>query len=246
MGRGTLTLIEFAAEGATVVVAGGVLDHTTYGRLRTHLLKCAAEAPSALVVDVSALSVPNPTVLAVFVAVDTQMSHWPGVPVSVVSPPHEDSPVPPDSPIRRFVPVYPTVAVALAAAATPIRRVVSSELPNNNTAMPLGRALVREFCADWGADWGEESALLIATELVQNTIQHTLSAPKLRLELRRGLFTIAVHDDHPRCPPTSPPPRPGIGVHGLEIIAQLCHTWGATPTPSGGKVVWATLREKNA
>ncbi|GAA3035085.1 ATP-binding protein [Actinokineospora globicatena] len=238
-GQVGLTLVEYAAAGATVVVAGGVLDHSTYGRFRNHLLKCAAEAPSAIVVDVSGLSVPNPTVLSVFVAVDTRVSPWAGVPVSVVSPAHEDSPVPPDSPIRRFVPVFPSIAVALAATMRPIRRAVVSELPNDHAAMAVGRAMVREFCDAWDLGWAADTALMIANELVQNTIQHTLSAPRLRLELRRRLLTIAVHDEHPFCPPTPT----GHGFHGLDIVVRLCDAWGATPTPDGGKVVWATLRE---
>src|ERR1044072_1183765 len=71
-------------------------------------------------------------------------------------------------------------------------------------AVPARPALARRFvldvCSDWPVGPRVREAVVIANELVENTLLHTYSAPMLRLELRRGMLTIAVYDDNPAMP----------------------------------------------
>lgn len=90
----------------------------------------------------------------------------------------------------------------------------------------------------------EEDAQLIATEFVENTIRHTIYAPRLRLELRRGIFTVAVGDDDP-CPAVRHERLgPGEAGLGLQLVAQVARVWGCSRSWSGGKVVWAVLTRR--
>ncbi len=82
---------------------------------------------------------------------------------------------------------------------------------------------------------------MVATELVENALGHTESTPRLRLELRRGRFTVAVADDDPlpavlreRLTRT----EPGLG---LWLVVRVARRWGCARSWSGGKVVWAVL-----
>jgi hypothetical protein len=65
----------------------------------------------------------------------------------------------------------------------------------------------------------------------------------MRIELRRGMLTVAVYDADPQLAhPIEPGTDPFTGTeHGLTMIGRLCRTWGNTSTQSGGKVVWAVL-----
>lgn len=82
---------------------------------------------------------------------------------------------------------------------------------------------------------------MIVTELVENTIRHTTSDARVRLELRRGLFTVAVADDDPR--PAVLHERTSTLEHGLglHLVAGSAKAWGSSPVWGGGKIVWAVL-----
>jgi hypothetical protein len=106
-------------------------------------------------------------------------------------------------------------------------------------------AQIREFVTgrliEWQVPELAEDARLIATELVENVLRHTTSEPKLRLDLRRGVCTVAVADQDTR--PAMllerlSPFEPGMG---LKLVAQVARTWGCSRSWAGGKVVWAVL-----
>ena len=88
-------------------------------------------------------------------------------------------------------------------------------------------------------------AKLVVTVFVENVLQHTQSAPIIRLECRGPVITVAVEDA------SSLPAarrersrRGGDDVSGLAIVAALCRHWGTAPT-SSGKAVWAVIGPEN-
>ncbi|GAB3878800.1 hypothetical protein GCM10029964_030030 [Kibdelosporangium lantanae] len=145
--------------------------------------------------------------------------------------------------ISRFVPYYTTVTQALAAAGRPpTRRRTSMDIDAGLDSSRFARAYVRQVCADWDIpDEVVSDALGVATELVDNAVQHAAAPTEIRLELRAGALTVAVRDGSPR--PAVLHERVGDDRtgNGLRIVADIARTWGCSPHLSGGKVVWAVL-----
>lgn len=238
----SLRIAQESAGTAVVIRIAGPLDRSHYAEVRRHLLKCATEAPSAIIIDVRSMECADPVALSVFVTVAEQVSKWPSVPLRLVCG-RDSRAVTAASPLRRFLDVHATTEEALAADPGGTRVVARIELPNDHSAMRIGRGFIRDTLVVWGLDRIAQDCLLMSAELVQNTIQHTLSAPAVRLEHRRGVLTVAVYDDDPTQPQHAVDPGKGLsGTHGLDLVAFLATAWGSAPTPTGGKVVWATLR----
>lgn len=229
--------------GAAVLEPHGALDVAGYGGLRNALVKASIDEPRAVIVDLDDLAVPDSSALSLFLSVSDQIAQWPGVPLLLA--------VEHDSlraelagyRLARFVPVYPSVAAAVAAIDDPPpRRIARRKLPNSLTSAALARRFVLDVCSDWPVAKRTTDAVMIVNELVENTLLHTYSAPSVRLELRRGLLTVAVYDTDPS-PARLIEHTSSSGSHGgLILVAQLARAWGCSPTPGGGKVVWAVLQ----
>lgn len=227
-----------------VIRPEGVLGYTTCPLLRDVMLKCAIEQPHALIVDLSGTTIAAGTVLSVFTAVWLRISGWPAIPVLVVSgPAHAE--LLRRSPIRRYVGVFDGVEEAVASVdrPAPCRRAYQV-LPHDPRSPGAARQFVRRTCAHWNLSGVPvQDAVQIASELVQNSVEHTLSEARLRLEPRRARLTVAVGDDDPApvvlADPGSDFANTGRGVH---IIAQLARTWGCVADEAGGrKTVWAVV-----
>src|SRR5689334_8942846 len=77
------------SDGFAVVTLRGLLDLAGTPRLRTALLKCLAEQPDALILDLAALELGDDHVLSLFTAVARQAARWPGTPLLLCAPsPH--------------------------------------------------------------------------------------------------------------------------------------------------------------
>lgn len=101
------------------------------------------------------------------------------------------------------------------------------------------RRFVDGVCLDWRITALTPDAETVASELVENTLQHTASRPRLTLELSCGALTIAVSDESSdrACVRTGG----SHGGFGLMMVAGTADDWGCTPTGAGGKTVWARL-----
>jgi hypothetical protein len=238
----TFSVFWYHHGGAVVVVAEGLLDAVSYSRLRTAMVKAAADEPRAVIVDVDRLQVDSQAALALFPAVATELATWPGLPLLLVATGEAARLMLADYRMPRLVPVYDDLDAAVDAIGdTPPRQIARLALPNGHVGPRLARAFVRRCCYRWRIyDDRALDAIWLANELVENTMKHTYSAATVRLELRRGLLTVAVYDDDP-AEPWLAERAPVRVVHGLTVVARLCRTWGTTPTPTGGKVVWAVL-----
>lgn len=243
MGTGELRLDNRTRDDAVVVVPEGRLGPDTYQQLRDHLLKIGADAPRAVLVDLARLHVDATTSLAIFTSVHTRLAQWPGVPMLLVAGDESSREAVANNKVARFVPVHDSVPAALAAVdEPPPRRIASIRLGNDLTGPRAGREFARQTCAEWAVDGIDDDAALLVGELVSNAVVHTDAAPLLRLDLRGGVFSVAVYDDRPGEVSVRDPGGSATEVHGLLLVAQVAAAWGCSPTTGGGKVVWATLR----
>jgi hypothetical protein len=81
-----------------------------------------------------------------------------------------------------------------------------------------------------------DDVLLLATELVTNTVNHTRSMPVLTLTVSEAI-RVAVDDEDPT-PPVVEPLAPGRPRgNGMRIIEAWASTWGTDARPHG-KTVW--------
>jgi anti-anti-sigma regulatory factor len=229
--------------GVTIVRLSGVLDIRTYGVLRDALLKCAADQPRAMIVDLDALEITSDQLTSVFVAVWLRISQWSTVTLVVVPGPAHEA-LSRHGPLRRFVTVRPTVLAALDnLGEPPPRRRTELWLPPSPLSVRAAKRFVTDTCHNWSIDSLAAPAVKVAGELVANAADHVRSPARLRLELRLGRLTVAVADDDvapvslPRPGRRSPEPR-----SGLHLVAHLAHAAGWSPKQTGGKVVWAVLR----
>jgi hypothetical protein len=232
-----LELDSRSGDGVVIVTTHGVLDISTAPQLRDYLAKVGADQPKAVVVDLADLHIHTPAATAVFVTAHAALGVWPGVPMVLASPEGLLA----GQHLSRYIPVRSTVADAVAATGDPLPRLVDQLLLPNDPASPcLARGFVRDSCALWGhPDIADHAAILLG-ELVTNTVTHTRSVSRIRIELRRELLSIAAYDDDPTTVPS--PPADADDTRGLALVARIAAAWGCSPTLEGGKVVWATFR----
>ncbi|HEX2301369.1 MAG TPA: ATP-binding protein [Pseudonocardiaceae bacterium] len=230
--------------GATAVVLRpvGELGPHSCTELRDGLLKWAAQEPPAIVVDLDSVRVSTRTSLMVFPAVWTCISDWPEVPMVLVANRQPLRTLVETSTVPWFVPCYRSVAQALAALEqTPPRRRRRVSLTCDLDCARRTRRLVEQTCHEWGVPEIAADATVVVSELTENVMKHAGSTGSLRLELRRGMFTIAVTDTEPRPPRLCQPQERRSGGRGLVLVAELSRAWGYAPQDQGGKVVWAVL-----
>jgi anti-anti-sigma factor len=249
MGRPTSSLVvsEDTAGTVCVLAIDGVLDSSTYLKLRDSIIKAALEAPEAVLVDVTALDVPASSAWSVFTSARWHVSTWPNVPIVLVCGHIGRRRTIERTGVTRYVPVHATIDGALAAVTDGrhARRRARTELPASLAS--LRRA--REFVAEWLAEWCHHELIPVATVIVnvfvENVLQHTTSDPVLILEINNSLIYVSVQDGS-RTPAArhEDPYRGGERVSGLAIVASVCRAWGSTPTPSG-KTVWAAIGPEN-
>ncbi|WP_236794846.1 ATP-binding protein [Amycolatopsis sp. GM8] len=229
-------------DGCLVVYLDGTLDSLTYGAVRDSLLTLALEEPRAIIAVLSRLDVGHESFLGVFSSVWMRVNEWPDVPIFLVTTDNDRRTMLAHSAIARFVPVHAGIAQAIGAAkgGSPRRRRLAV-YPPVLMVSASARDFVRETCQAWQLEAWTADALCLASELVENAIEHARTDLELRLELHRGTLAIAVRDGNPAHPVL----RQGHGGrphgYGLQIVADLAKAWGCLPDRHGGKVTWAVL-----
>jgi anti-anti-sigma regulatory factor len=235
----TIDLVVTDHRSGQIARLSGHLARGDVAKVRLRLFKCLAEQPSALIVDLTDVTVEDPIALTVFSAVARQAARWPGVPVLLCVPPGPiHSQLAPGT--RRGVPIFASVAEATAPgrihAEAPLT--VTDELLPIRGAARLARNIATEACLRWGLEELAPPAALIANELVSNVVEHVLTIATLRITLRSAYLTVSVKDGS-----TEPPvgaAKPDAGHLGLLLVAATAHSWGWLPT-ADGKAVWASL-----
>lgn len=240
--------IEVRAEQAAVILtAEGVLHAHTCAELRDSIIKTTNDLPSAVIVDVSALQVPEESAWSVFVSARWQLDARPDVPIVLVSTNRAARGAITRSSVARFMPVYTSQKGALKAIAKlgrPNLQYSQAKLPANLTSLRESRQLVREWLTSWSRPGLIPVALVVVNVFMENVLEHTGSDPVMRIECDGPTAAIAVSDtSNAPALRLATPPR-GIDVSGLAIVEALCRAWGSTPT-SSGKTVWAIIGPEN-
>lgn len=210
--------------------------------LYQRLLKCLAEQPDALLVDLAGLSVAEPLALAVFTATVRQAARWPGIPVLFCAPGRQTRALLDRAAYHRL-PVFASTDAALTHAGDrrDSLRALSDELLPMPGAARQARDVATDACLRWDLPDLVAPASLIAGELVSNVVDHANTMATLRLSLRRLSLTIAVRDGSEAEPGTPRPVPPDAPTgRGLLLVEATAHSWGWLPS-EGGKVVWASL-----
>ena len=237
-----LRLDSYPETAAVVLRPVGELTSANSAELRDGLLECASQEPTAIVVDLDSMQARTTASLMVFRAVCARISDSPGVPMLLVVARQPLRDLVESSTIAWFVPTYRTVGDALDA--------LKEGLPQRRRQLPLSRELecgrrarrvVEQACHEWGVSEISPTAVLVACELTENVIRHARTEGSLCLELRGGMFTIAVTDSDHRPPRLRPPHERRSGGRGLVLVAELSRAWGYVRRAQGGKVVWAVL-----
>jgi hypothetical protein len=234
---------------ASVLIANGRLDTTTYRPLRDSVIEASLDDVGGVVVDVSPLEVPTESAWSVFTSAQLHMRLWPGKPLLLVCENQQRREVMARNGITRCVPVYRSALDAIRALpdeeGSSMRRRAALQLPGSAAALERARVFVRERLTAWSRPELIAVAKLLVTVLVENVLAHTGCGPEVRLESRDDVVTMAVADDSTALA-TRREPLPGgkEDVSGLAIVAALSRGWGNTPTGSG-KYVWATVGPEN-
>jgi hypothetical protein len=150
---------------------------------------------------------------------------------------------------RTFTALRVTTTVSVTADETPARALLYRRPPA--VARPLDREreslsprraarFVESACVDWQVDLIREDAVVVASELVANAVQHAGTACRLALRYGALGLTIAVNDQNPELtlPLRSATDR-GRG-RGLGVVAALSSDWGVSRGREE-KCVWSFL-----
>jgi hypothetical protein len=231
------------SDGDSLVVAvNGQLGLREVAPLRNRLLKCLAEQPEAVLIDLAGFTVGEPLALAVFTAVARQAAQWPGIPVLLCAPTPATRTLLIRAAFHRL-PTFHSISEARAYVGTEQRTLpsLSDELLPVSGAARQARNVATEACLRWELPHLVAPASLIVSELVSNVVDHAHTMATLRLSLRRRYLTIAVRDgslaEPVKAAGTPPDARTG---RGLILVEASAYMWGWLPT-EGGKVVWASL-----
>ena len=159
---------------------------------------------------------------------------------TVTGPPRSCQGPPGQVPARRSCP-GPTAQ----APSLPPRAVL--DLGAVPTAPGCARAWTREILWEWGAAELADTAELLASELVTNSLNACagldLAAIRLVLTLDRGELAILVRDSHPGVPLAVQPGADDESGRGLLIVEHLSDRCGWYPLNDAmpAKVTWAVI-----
>lgn len=124
------------------------------------------------------------------------------------------------------------------------------------TAVGCARREVADSLRTWGLDGLQDTAELLASELVANAVtatgdraDHPLSYPELDglatvlLELRAEdtLLRISVWDRTPAPPVLKDVDFDSEGGRGIYLVDRISRRWGHYEPATGGKVVWCEV-----
>jgi hypothetical protein len=243
-----LSITADAPAPVAVLTVTGVLDGTTYLRLRDAIIKAALDEPTAVIVNVSALSVPAPTAWSVFTSARWHVSTWPDVPLYLVCAHQDGRDAIVRNGITRYVPVHPSIDGAFEALAErqpgTSRRRARAQLPASLDSLRRSREVVSECFTAWCLPEFIPVAKVVVTAFVENVLLHTDGEPQVRLETDGATVTVAVEDNSQKLAGLREDPTGTNRPSGLGIVAALCRVWGSAPTASG-KTVWAVIGPEN-
>jgi len=215
-----------------VVRVVGILDVDGAAAVRSALIKCLAEQPEAVLVDLSGMRLADPSALSVFPAVARQARTWPAVPLVLCAPQADTA----ELLRRRGVARGPHVCSSLAAAVQSLE--LGSAAPSvSEDLLPVAgagrraREVATEVCFGWDVPGLVGPACTVASEFVNNVVAHAHTMMMLRLSLRGRCLHVAVRDGSP----VEPVLRRDVSLttrfgRGLGLVDAFSRHWGSLPT----------------
>ncbi|TQS44016.1 STAS domain-containing protein [Cryptosporangium phraense] len=236
---GVLSWTVEQADRRTVVRLDGFFALPDVPSVRGVLLKCLAECPSAVVVDLSGLTVSGPTVLTVFSAVVRSTAAWPAVPLLLAGATDEVAAALRRSGAGAELPIFGSLADALESDGVHLRARLRLHLEPTADAPAEARRLAMDACAAWNLERLSPAAAVVVTELVDNAARHAGTALEVTIAYRGAYLHLSVTDGSPEPPRLSAEPT-AEGGRGLLLVDSFASGWGVLPVPDG-KAIWATL-----
>lgn len=114
-------------------------------------------------------------------------------------------------------------------------------LPPVARSVVEARRHVRATLADWQLQSLSDTAQLLTSEVVTNSLLHARSAIRLTIEQTRSGVRVAVTDGSAVVPAMRPRSTSATTGRGLLLLTRLADEWD-TDVAEGGKTVWFTLR----
>lgn|ERR1022692_532185 len=124
-----------------------------------------------------------------------------------------------------------------------LRRAWRTTLPAVGQAAGLARRATCDTLTAWGISHLEETAALLVSELVGNSVRHARGdrlALELRLETSGTRLRIEVLDSDPRPPRPRAPAQLDESGYGFVLVEALSDRWGVRQKATR-KAVWAEL-----
>ena len=234
----------------TFVDLHGRLALGTTAMIRFELLKCIAECPTAVIIDMSGCVAETLTALTVFSTVARHHAQRPSVAVLLCG--MDDSFQ--RASVRAALGPVPTFVTrsearsAVAAVRASQQRLTLRFGPTLE-APSEARVAVAHACDRWGLSALAAAATLVTSELVTNAVRHAGTAVSVGASVRGPYLHLRVRDGSDLAPIMSSGSWDPTRDHGrgLPIVASQCTAWGYVANPVGhGKLVWATLRLRPA
>lgn len=245
--QSSLAVSSRTVQSVVVLTVDGVLDVGNSSALLDSIMKATIEGPSAVIIDVTALQVPQESAWSLFLAARWQADARPDVPLLLVCGNRTSREAIERTGVARLMPVYATEKTAMKAVTRLTRNKVrraQAQLPAHLSSLRESRQLVREWFTAWSQPGLIPVALVVVNVFIENVLEHTGNEPLLMIECDGPAATIAVSDGSSTPAVRLPSPKKGIDVSGLAIVAALSRDWGSTPTASG-KTVWAVIGPEN-
>ncbi|MFJ3224683.1 PAS domain S-box protein [Streptomyces sp. NPDC086783] len=117
---------------------------------------------------------------------------------------------------------------------------VSALLSAQPVSVGEGRRFLRRTLRDWDCEDLIDTACLLASELLANSVRHACDPLRLRLRRTRDELNIEVCDGSPVLPQARTAAPDEESGRGLALLDQLALSWGTLPTQEG-KAVWFSL-----
>ncbi|MFE4867485.1 PAS domain S-box protein [Streptomyces sp. NPDC056682] len=117
---------------------------------------------------------------------------------------------------------------------------VSACLPAQPVSVGEGRRFLRRTLEAWNCEDLIDTACLLASELLSNSVRHACEPLRLRLRRARDELNVEVSDGSPVLPQARTAALDEESGRGLALLDQLATSWGTVPTQEG-KAVWFAL-----
>ncbi|MEV1155973.1 ATP-binding protein [Micromonospora chokoriensis] len=232
--------------GSTRITLTGGLTPEAEPHLAAVLLAGALDAPLTLVIDLDTLRTSDVAPIGTFLA-QWATDHPDGPELKVSANPL----TPPGRLLRATLGHHAILGRALIERPTTDAPIPSYRahlrLPADAQSPAAARRLVAGQCDAWGMQAVADRAMVIASELVSNAVQHAGTDMDITVSDVAGSLRISVRDRDGETPDSATPTLPRQvteGGRGLPIIAALTTNWGFFPF-GDGKTVWAAIDGPN-